>query len=199
MTRQGAHLLHDQRGVTVVEFALVAPVLAAVLLGTFDLGYNMYSNQMLNGAIQRAARASSIQGAEAKQAALDAIVSSEVRAVTPGARLQFERKAYSSFSRVGRPEDFTDANANSTCDNGEPYEDANGNGSWDRDPGTTGFGGARDAVLYTVTIDYPRLVPIGAFIPGQSNRFTLKSSTVLRNQPYDAQTASATATVGNCT
>lgn len=188
----------DEDGVTVVEFAMVAPALMVLVLGVFDLGYNMYTNQMLQGAIQRAARDSTIEGASTNQAALDAIVSGEVHAVAPGAILSFDRKSYTSFTAVGRPEDYTDLNGNGVCDAGEPYEDANRNGSWDLDPGASGFGGARDAVLYTVTVTYPRLVPIGAFLPGQSANFILRSSTVLRNQPYGAQTNTAAPPVGNC-
>lgn len=188
----------DQQGVTIIEFALIAPALMVLLLGLFDLGYNMYTNEMLQGAIQRAARGSTIEGADKKEATLDAIVTSEVHSVAANATLTFDRKSYASFARVGRPEDYTDGNANGVCDNGEPFEDANGNGKWDLDPGAKGFGGARDAVLYTVTVKYPRLVPIGAFLPGQNKDFTLKSTTVLRNQPYGAQGGSKAPGMGNC-
>lgn len=191
-------LSRDESGVTIVEFALIAPALMVLLLGIFDLGYNMYTNEMLQGAIQRAARGSTVEGADAKKASLDAIVTTEVHTVAANAKLTFDRKSYASFSRVGRPEDYTDTNTNNTCDNGEPYEDANGNGSWDVDPGAAGFGGARDAVLYTVTVTYPRLVPIAAFVPGMNKNFTLKSSTVLRNQPYGAQSGTKAPTVKNC-
>ncbi|MFC0589202.1 TadE/TadG family type IV pilus assembly protein [Novosphingobium aquiterrae] len=188
----------DRQGVTIVEFALVAPALMVLLLGIFDLGYNVYTNEMLQGAIQRAARGSTIEGAEAKQASFDAIVTGEVHTVAANAVLTFDRKSYASFSRVARPEDYSDGNANSICDNGEPFEDANGNGKWDIDPGAAGFGGARDAVLYTVTVKYPRLVPIAAWLPGQNKDFTLKSTTVLRNQPYGVQGAPKAPPVGNC-
>ena len=40
--------------------------------------------------------------------------------------------------------------------------------------------GARDAVLYSVTINYPRLFPIFAFLPGQTETYSLSTSTVLR-------------------
>lgn len=191
-------LRSDNSGVTAVEFGLISPALMVMVLGIFDLGYNMYTNEMLHGAIQRAARNSTIEGAETKQAAIDAIVTGEVKAVAANATITFDRKSYASFSRVGRPEDYTDSNANNTCDNGEPYEDANDNGVWDIDPGTAGFGGARDAVLYTVTVKYPRLVPIAAWLPGMNKEFTLKTSTVLRNQPYGASGSTAAPAVKNC-
>ena len=188
----------DRDGVTVVEFALIAPALLVLLFGLFDLAYNMYTVQMLQGAIQGAARNSTLEGAGGSQAVIDANVTRAVRAVAPGAMVSFARKSYANFSGVNRPEDYNDVNANNSCDNGEPFEDANGNGSWDLDPGTAGFGGARDAVLYSVTVNYRRPFPIATFIPGQSEDFNLVATTVLRNQPFGMQD-NATPVLGACT
>lgn len=195
--RRLARLHRDSEGATIVEFALVLPVLMITLMGLFDLAYNMYTAQMLQGAIQNAARSSTIEGAADDQAGIDAIVSRAVHAISPGATLQFDRRAYASFADVARPEDFTDVNTNGVCDNGEPYEDVNANGTWDPDRAASGFGGARDAVLYSVTVTYRRPFPIARFIPGQTDDFTLRSQTVLRNQPFGAQNQGAPAT-GNC-
>lgn len=187
----------DESGATIVEFALLLPALMVVLMGLLDLAYNMYTAQMLQGAIQQTARESSIEGASANVAALDGIVNTAVKAVAPAATLTFTRMAYTSFTQAGRPEDFDDLNASGSCDNGEPFEDANGNSTWDIDPGSAGFGGGRDAVLYTVRVRYDRLFPVFAFIPGQTRQFSMAASTVLRNQPYSAQSAPAP-TTGNC-
>ena len=191
-------LVKDESGVSIVEFALISPLLMVLLMGTFDLAYTMYTNELLNGAIQKAARDSTIEGAATSKVKIDASVTEAVRAVIPGVTPSFDRKSYASFSKVSRPEDYTDANANNTCDAGEPFEDANGNGSWDVDPGQAGFGGARDAVLYTVTIQYPRIFPIAALIPGINKQNTLKASTVLRNQPYSLQQSGTTPKLGKC-
>lgn len=188
----------DQHGATLVEFALILPALLVLVLGIFDLSYNVYTNEMLQGAIQRGARDSTLEGAAANEKAIDDLVASEVHAVAANATLTFERASYASFSQVGRPEDYTDVNANNQCDAGEPFEDANGNGTWDKDPGQTGFGGARDAVLYTVTVSYPRLMPVDLVIPGMNPNFALRSSTVLRNQPYGVQAGNTAPAVGNC-
>ena len=191
-------LRKDEAGVSILEFALLAPTLLVMLFGLLDLAYNMYTSQMLQGAIQSAARKATIEGAGTDSAAIDGVVSTAVRAIAPSATLTFTRKSYSSFTEVGRPEDYTDVNGNGTCDANEPFEDANENGNWDLDPGQTGFGSARDAVLYTVDVNYPRLFPIFNFIPGQSSTFSMSVSTVLRNQPYGQQDASAPP-MGNCT
>lgn len=191
-------LRRDESGVTVIEFALLAPTLLVMLFGLLDLAHNMYTAQMLQGAVQETARNSTIEGASSRTAALDSRVRTAVLAIAPGATLNFQRKSYSSFTAVGRPEDYNDLNSNGTCDANEPYEDANGNGGWDQDVGKSGFGGARDSVLYTVTVSYKRFFPVYAFIPGQSDRQTMVAQTVLRNQPYSAQADGAAPTVGNC-
>ena len=111
--------------------------------------------------------------------------------------ITFSRKYYRSFSNAAaaRFEPWTDTNGNGTCNGGEPYQDNNNNGSWDATGGNTGQGGAKDAVLYTVTVSYPRFFPIYRMVGG-SNTTVLTASTVLRNQPYGDQ---AVPTVRNCT
>lgn len=191
-------LIREERAAAVAEFALVLPGLLMTLLGLLDLGYNMYVSQMLQGAVQNAARLSTIQGADEKQTALDESVTKAVRAVAPKATLTFNRTAYASFSSVARPEDFTDVDGDGVCAKGESYEDANANGVWDKDSGSSGFGGARDAVLYTVTADYPRIFPVlQTLMSWQGKTITIAAVTVLRNQPYAAQAAQSTR-IGKC-
>ncbi|MCB2064206.1 MAG: pilus assembly protein [Novosphingobium sp.] len=179
-------LARDTRGATVIEFAVCAPVLLMAMLGVFDLGHNMYTSSIIQGAVQKAARDSTIEGAAGKEAQLDARVTKLVHQIAPRADLEFRRTAYTSFSDVGEPEDWNDVNGNGACDDGEPFEDANGNGSWDANMGKTGFGGARDAVLYEVEVTWERIVPITKLL-GQSSEFSTTARTVLRNQPYGAQ------------
>jgi Flp pilus assembly protein TadG len=177
-------LFYDDSGVSIVEFALIAPVLLLTLFGLLDVSHGLYTRSLLQGAIEKAARDSTIQAATT--GALDAKVTATVKQIAPGATLTFNRKSYSTFSAIKSPEAFTDTNGDGTCDNGEPFEDANGNGVWDQDRGMNGNGGARDAVLYSVTVTYPRLFPVYRLI-NQSASMTMKSVSVLRNQPYSVQ------------
>jgi Flp pilus assembly protein TadG len=178
-------------GATLVEFALLAPVLLMLLMGIFDMGYNIYATVLLNGTIQEAARDSTLESASSQANAIDKIVTDSVRAISPNATITFDRKAYTNFGDVSEPEDFTDVNNDGICDNGEPFEDVNGNGTWDTDRGIEGMGGARDAVLYTVTVRYPRVFPIANLI-GLPPYFETHAQTVLRNQPYGEQASQAT-------
>lgn len=178
--------LHDSRGVTVVEFALLAPVLLLTLLGLFDMSYNMYAQTLLQGALQQAARNSTIEGASSQSSTIDGNVTSSVKSAIADATVSFSRKSYASFSNVGTAEQFTDTNGDGICNGGEPYEDVNNNSQWDRDQGTTGLGGARDAVLYTARMTFPRAFPLAGFMKIPTT-VTVTASTVLRNQPYGLQ------------
>jgi hypothetical protein len=159
----------------------------------------MYTNSILQGAIQKAARDSTIEGAASSSDAIDARVEAAVRVVSPDATLTYARMSYTNFSDMGVAEEFTDSlppAADGICNDGEPFEDANGNGTWDSNRGSANsMGSARDAVLYTVSISYPRMFPVAGLI-GASNTTSTQVSTVLRNQPYGVQAAP---TVGNCT
>jgi Flp pilus assembly protein TadG len=185
-------LARDNRGATMVEFALVAPV----LMGLFDLSYNIYAASMVEGAIQQAARDSTIEGNTASQASIDARVTEIVETIVPTATVSFARSAYTDFANVAQAEDFTDTNTDGECNDGEPFEDVNGNNLWDSDRGRNGMGGARDAVLYTVTVTYDRRLPLNNFI-GVPDTVTTVARTVLRNQPFGMQDREVS--VENCT
>jgi Flp pilus assembly protein TadG len=199
-------LRRDQRGATVVEFAMVAPVMGMVLLGAFDVGHTLYMRATMQGIVQKTARDSTLEDStdSGAQAALDAKVTAQVKALANNAAVTITRRYYRTFSTAAaaRAETFTDSSSgiykNGTCDGGEPYEDANLNGVWDKDGGDGGQGGAKDAVLYTVTASYPRFFPIYRFIGG-SNTTKVTASTVLRNQPYGDQASYGTMRVRNCT
>jgi Flp pilus assembly protein TadG len=179
-------ILWRRDGAAAVEFALIAPMLITVIMGLFDVGFTLYTNVTLQGAVQQAARKSTVSTAISTSSLMDNAVRKQVMLVVPNAQVTFNRKSYANFSNVETAEDFTDVNKNGTCNSGEPFEDANGNGIWDQDRGSSGLGGARDAVLYTVTVTYKRPFPMAKLI-GLPQNVTSVAKTVLRNQPYDAQ------------
>lgn len=188
-------LRRDERGVSAVEFGLLTPVLLLGLMGVFDTGYDMYTASVLEGAIQSAARASTLQNAGGNEATIDGNVTKAVQDIAPGATTAFTRTAYHSFSEAGKPEDYTDTNKNGKCDAGEPYEDVNENSKWDTDRGAAGFGGARDVVLYQVDVTYPRPFAVASLL-GWPSTYTMTARTVLGNQPWD--NVKKVATVRNC-
>ncbi|MFN3988814.1 MAG: TadE/TadG family type IV pilus assembly protein [Erythrobacter sp.] len=195
-SRLARRIKREEDGVTLTEFGLVAPILFLMLTGIFDMAHGVYTTALVNGAMQAAARDLTIEGATLRETQLDQNVLDQVRAVVPNnATVTLGKKTYAEFNDVGRPEDFTDTNNDGICNNGEPFVDVNGNNQWDADRGRAGLGGARDVMLYTVRVSYPRLFPIYNFI-GLPQNATISGSTVLRNQPFDEQTR--TSTVRNC-
>jgi Flp pilus assembly protein TadG len=190
-----------ERGATLVEFALVLPVMLTLIMGLGELTYQGYVQSVLSGAMQKAGRDSSIQGAD--PSTIDAQVLAQVQTVAGRATLSPAptRKNYDQFGYIsGEP--FTDTAAPSKwadgiCDNGEPFLDTNGNGKWDADVSGSGQGGANEVTVYTISITYPHIFPVVRWF-GWSATQTISATTILKNQPYASQTIS-TPTVGKCT
>lgn len=180
----------DDRGVTIIEFAVILPVMLLLLMGIVELTYQAYVRSTLQGALNKAGRDSTLENAAADADQIDGKVIAMVRQIAPSATFQTTRMSYASFSDVGKPEAFNDANGNGVRDSDECFEDVNGNGSWDTDRGKQGLGGADDIVSYTTTATYPTLFPfmVAAGFPELQQ---VTATTVLRNQPFGQQQVSS--------
>lgn len=190
-------LLRDDRGATLTEFAFVGPVLILMVMGIFDMAHTQYTSALVNGAMQKAGRDLTLEGAGSTEAVVDQRVKDQVSAVVPStATVTLEKLSHFDFSDVGEAEEFNDDNGDGICNNGEVYVDVNENGQWDANQGEQGIGGARDVVLYTAVVRYPRLFPMYG-LAGLDQDVTVRSSTVMRNQPFDQQDRSTE--TGNCT
>ncbi len=192
-----ASLRRDVRGIAAVEFGLVAPVFIVMLLGLFDVSHQIYTTSAMQGALQNAARDSALERGLSNPQVLDAEVTERIRMISPKAAVNFKRTNYQNFEDVNQPENFTDTDGDGICNNNEPFDDVNNNGIYDTDRGRSGTGGARDAVLYTVNVNYDRLLPLSGFI-GLPDQINMSASTVLRNQPFTEQ-GTRRPVVGNCT
>lgn len=185
----------DKRGTTIAEFAVVLPVMMIIIMGLLDLSYRQYAQSMLQGSIQKAARDSSLQTGAANAAALDTSVRTlfkQINNTLPNSAFSFTRRNFADFSPAGVLEPGTGPGGRCAPPPALPtppytFTDWNNNGIWD-DGGADGVGGAQDVVLYTVTVRYESLFPVGALI-GMPTQQTVSATTVLRNQPFANQTA----------
>lgn len=191
MRRAVARLRDDRRGVTVVEFAIVVPVLVTLIMGLCDLTYQAYVQSVLDGAVIKAGRDAALEINKTDQSAIDTQVKTMVSSLGPGMQFASTRANYPSFSQINKPEPFTDKNANGKLDSGECFTDINNNGTWDSDPSKSGQGGANDVTKYTMQVTYNRLFPVAGLL-GWSATQSLSSSTILKNQPYKTQTDGST-------
>lgn len=194
LARASRRLATSERGATIVEFAIVAPVFLLMLIGTLDIGQMVYGNAVLNGAVESAARSSSLETGDTASA--DAMVTRQVNYIMPGVKIRSTRRSYYDFADIGRPEQWNDADGDGVCDDGEAYTDENGNGEWDSEIGVSGNGGANDVVIYTVKATYDPLFKV-PFMPEAWEERTLTSSAIRKNQPFAAQN-DYNSTAGTC-
>lgn len=193
-------LPRDERGVALIEFGLLAPVMMIMLFGAIDVGHRLYARAALQGSVQKAARDTGLEGGTLaeRQLEIDKLVREHVQRIHNRAEVTFERRAYRNFTRAASPaEGWSDTNLDGQCNAGEPFDDVNRNGIRDLDVGVKGQGGAEDAVLYTVRMTYPSVAPVWGLF-GLDPDVDLTAQTVLRNQPYNAQGSDPPPLVGNC-
>ena len=191
-------LVKDEFGAVLTEFGLLAPVMLLLLIGAFDVGHSLYLKTIIEGAVQKAARDSGLESGTltASQTAIDTKVRAQLTPLLGNKTINITRTYFRNFADAdaGAAEPFSDSDGDSICDKGEPYEDRNNSGSWDATGGATGQGQAQDAVIYKVSITYPRMFPLHGFIDVPANS-TVSAETVMNNQPYGGQAA---VTMRNC-
>jgi hypothetical protein len=186
MIRRLSSFRDDRRGATIIEFVIILPVLMMLLMGLCDLLYQIYAQAILEGAVQKAARDSAIEGGADSTGEIDAAVLDQMRALVNIADYDSERRSYKTFSSI-KPETFYDLNDNKVFDAGDCFDDINANEIWDEDPGAESQGGADDVTLYTFDITYRRVFPVMTLL-GRPPEVTLSARTLLKNQPYQQQT-----------
>ena len=175
-------LRRSERGVTAVEFALIALPMLTLIMGSIEFGINMFAKANLDGTLREAARMSTtgdpaITGDRGQL--IDAFVRDRA-AIVGGSVVTINKQFYDRMDQVGQPEKRVSGGAN------PPYcwEDVNGNRIWDLDPGRAGTGGAEDIVNYRVNLTYPALFPLITNVVTGKSQMRLSSEMSLRNEPF---------------
>lgn len=200
-----ARLRQNERGTTILEFGLIAPSLIVMLMGALDFGHTLYMQSVLQGAVQKAARDGTLQQTagtdDTARNAIDTVIRNQVTTLHKQAGVTITRRFYRTFSdaAAAAAETFTDTDHDGICNHGEPFDDRNSNGVRDTDGADSAdHAGARDNVVLTVAINYPRMFPIDKLIGGNGTT-RLTATTVLANQPFGNQASYGAASVGHCT
>ena len=174
---------------TIVEFALVAPIFLVILGAIMEFSGIMFAQTLLEGTAREASRfgitGSMPEGVSRSEQIRHILENNSFGVIDPDA-VQMDTLVYESFEDVGRPEPFTDQNANGAYDPGEPYTDINGNGQWDDDMGAAGLGGPGDIVVYRMAYDWPIMIPV--FQPFFGPTITLRANIAVRNEPFPGET-----------
>ncbi len=185
----------DDQGVAATEFGLIAIPLIVLLMGGLDLGHQAYTQSLLAGSLNDAARRASVEdptftaSGSTLEERIENTLRLQVDRVAPKAKYDVSIQNYFDFAGIGKPEKLlTDVNGDGLFDedDGDCFEDLNENGEYDLDTGRTGVGGSDDVVFYEVRVTVPRLFPMAGLI-GLDENMTAYAEAAVRNQPYATQ------------
>lgn len=186
-------LRSDERGVTIIEFALISIPMLTLVLGSIEFGLSMFVKASMDGALKQAARMATtgdvaITGVNGIK--IDAMVRRQVSIVN-GSNIVINKMSYDKASQIRKPERKTSGGAT------PPYcfDDENQNRTWDADPGTAGLGGADDIINYRVSVTYNTLFPFITKFVTKSRTVSLSSEVTLQNEPFAAGSDKA---IKNC-
>jgi Flp pilus assembly protein TadG len=174
-------LKREERGAAAIEFAMVLLPLCILIMGGIEIGYRLYANAILSGALREASRLASTGTYNA--AYINNDVTQNLKAFNPNANVQIVTQSYSTFTGVGTPEPII---SGSIASGTYCYLDINGNKNWDSDQGTTGLGNPDEVVSYQVTLTYPTLFSFIGKLVGTGSSSKIVASTLLSNEPFDA-------------
>lgn len=176
------------RGATIVEFAIVAPVLFLLIMGILEFGLIFFTTTVLEGATNVGARIGKT-GYTAAGSREDYIRSEIVRLsggyLDPDL-IDIRILSYDAFDNVSQPEPcLTDKCRDSDGAPGVDYVDVNGNSSWDSDMGVAGAGAAGAVVLYRVTYPWKLVTPLfSTMIGDHRGNFDITAIATVRNEPF---------------
>ena len=182
------HIRNDRRGTSVVEFGFVLIPMTLTLTLGIDIGYQAYVRAVVSGALEKASRSTTVQNANSTT--IETALTDNIHAVMPGTTVTIAKGTFYKYSQMDTMERLTtDTNSNNVLDVGDCWEDVDDDSTRNIvSAGKAGIGAADDIVRYTVTTTYPRLMPVYA-LAGMSPNATVRSTTLVKRQPYAAQLA----------
>ena len=184
-------LRSDEHGLTTLEFALISPVMAIIMLGIIEFSMIMYATAIMESATNSTSRLGKTgydpSGITRNQAIIDSITT-KTAGLLDTSKLEFSSKAYTDFTKISKPEPCLNPTS-PPCDGtpGIHYIDVNGNGMWDSDMGAAGLGNEGEVVVYSVTYPWKIMTPLVASILGEET-LDITVRTVVRNEPFGTPT-----------
>jgi len=152
-----------RRGITSVEFALIAPVFFLFLIGTTELSLIMLVEHLLENAAYNASRTAKTGYIEQGQTQMETVmaeINKRIGNLDPlidPDNLVITSTTYGDLSDIGQP-----------------------------DEGLESLGTAGEVVVYTISYPWKFFTPLIGDLMGDSERIiTLSSRIVVRNEPYN--------------
>lgn len=173
-SRKGEMLLADERGVTAIEFAIVAMPFLALCFGIIEIGLAHLANRMLDNAVVSAARlirtGQAADGAITQDQFKQQICDFMPEFMCSLNRITMEVTTYDDFESAKNMESLYDENGNLKDDEETSF-----------DPGE-----ASSIVVVNVIYDWPMMTSLmGLDAADDGNVRHLSSTMVFRNEPWE--------------
>ncbi|MDD3181691.1 MAG: pilus assembly protein [Alphaproteobacteria bacterium] len=156
---------HDKqrRGVTAVEFALIAPAFFMLLVGITEISLVMLTEHLLENATYNASRTAKTGYVASEKTQIETVMDvlltrlSGLSPLIDPAKISVTWTSYGDLSDIGQP-----------------------------DQGEVSMGTASQVVVYTISYPWKLFTPVIGNIIGDENKIiNLTSRIVVRNEPYD--------------
>lgn len=152
-----------ERGITAIEFALIAPIFFMFLIGITEISLLLLAEHLLENASYNASRVAKTGYVAAGKTQMETVMDElilRLQGLAPlldVAKISMTSTAYGSLSDIGQPEQ-----------------------------GEEGLGTPEQVVVYTITYPWKIFTPmIGTIIGDENYIINLSSRIVVRNEPYD--------------
>lgn len=161
--------LRAQRGVTAIEFALVAPVFLMLLFGTLESSMAYFVATTMEGEVQRAARqirTGAVQAADDPLETFRTALCNNLENLTDCSRVVIDVRTFPDFGDLDRP----------------PLIDDDGN------PQNESFdpGGAGEVVLVRIAYRYDIMTPFLSDVMSDGNGYyDIYAAAAFQNEPYE--------------
>lgn len=154
----------DEKGVTAIEFALIAPLLITFIVGITEMSLVLLANHLLENAVYNASRTAKTGFIAAGKTQLETVMEvlhTRIGGLAPlldPNKLTITSTAYGSLSDIGQPEEGVEESL-----------------------GTPG-----EVVVYTISYPWQIFTPvIGNLMGDDQGIVNLSSRIVVRNEPYE--------------
>jgi TadE-like protein len=176
---------HDERGSTIVEFALVLVPLLTLITASWEMGRQVYVSSVVQGVVVQAARKSAMENATTS--AVTTFVRAQLAEFAEPSAITLTMTNFRKFTGVNKAEvidnDSTTTGTIGVLDIGECYIDSNNNNTRDMLQGDSGIGSADDAMRVSISVQAKRLTPIGEWI-GFGETYNIERTTFVQIEPF---------------
>jgi len=157
--RLGTFIRHRD-GVAALEFALIAPILLLLLMGTVEFSILMYVQSVMEGAAYNASRLGKTGYAASGQTRLQnvlATINARIGGLVDTSQMNVSAISYGSWSQV--PQNAPASNVQN-------------------------LGGAGNVVVYTLSYPWHIATPLMQAFLGTNGTYTIQVRAVVQNEPF---------------